>query len=422
MVRMARLIAALLAFALAPFGAAAQTAWPPEVGLELVLDPMPERPFVGEMMLATLRGRYIGNVALEHLEVPGFEDFSWMQLGAPVWSEQRIDNRATKVFEQRLAFFPQRESALTIGPITHQLTFAGQGQRVEMVATSASVAVEALAPPLVTGKVWWLPARAVTVRDEWEPEPDALAPEAWTHRTVTIEVAGLPPQALPPAPAMAAGGLFSFIDPEERSVRLTTDGPVSTVIWHYRMQPQSDAPADLDDIPVAWFDTGARVNREIVLRGREIAFAGTALPSEPGPIARNAVRVGVLGGAALGLALLLPGLGARRGPVFARAPALFAIARQVTRLRLAEFRRDGALARDALCRMQRARGVDPATSPALKRLDRHLFGPDPGDAPISGLTRAALAEIGNRFRRARRRATVGADCDAEPPGVVHPGG
>lgn len=393
---MVRLLVALLFFALP---AAAQVAWPPEAKLELRLDPMPEGPLVGEMMLATLHGEYIGNVALERLEVPGFEDFSWLQLAPPVWTEQRIDNRATKVVEQRLAFFPRRAGALEIGSIAHHLTFAGQGQRVEVTAASAPVPVVVGAPLAgPAGKIsqtaagGWLPARAVTVEDVWEPEPNRLKPEEWTRRRVTIEVTGLPPQALPPAPPMAAGGLFSFVDPEERSVRLTPEGPVSTVIWHYRMQPQSDAPADLDDIPIQWFDTGARIPRRIVLEGREIAFAASALPREPGPVARVSIRLGLVGGVLVAGALLLPGVGARRGTVPRRARRAVVLVAAVARLRWAEWRGDGGAARAALLDLLRARERDAEGSAALARLDLGLFGPGSGRADLSGLTRAALRE------------------------------
>ena len=379
-----------LTLLLAGLPAAAETAWPPETRLRLLLDPAPP-PVMGEMVLATLRGEYIGNVALEHLSVPALDGFGWLQLTPPVWREERIANRLTKVFEQRLALFPRRAGALTIGPITHALTFAGEGpRRLAVEAVTEPVAIEVAYPPDLGGTTW-MPARSVSVTDDWDPEPDTLAPEQWTRRTVTIEVAGLPPESLPPAPSMAAGGLFSFVDPEERSVKLTPDGPISTVVWHYRMQPQSDAPADLDDIPISWFDTGARVGREEVLEGREVAFAASALPRAPGLLARRAIPVGLGGGLLLGLGVLLPRLGPGRGRGVGWARRRFALGRAVAALCIADARRDAPRARAALVSLLRASGVDPAASGALARIDRHLFAPGGGDWP--SLSRAAVAEV-----------------------------
>ncbi len=387
MVRAFRLLVVLAAFAPPP--GLTQPAQAPEATLELVLDPMAEAPYVGEMILATLRGRYPGAVALEDLELPPIEGFGWMQLGSPQWSEQR-SGRRTSVFELRLAFFPQESGLLTIAPITHRLTFASGGGRAEAAATSAPVALE-VKPGLATGEEWWLPARAVAVRDEWEPAPDRLGPQEWTVRTVTLEVAGQPPHALPAPPPMYAGGLFTFEDPEERGVRLTPEGPISTVVWRYRMQPQTGAPAHLDDIPIPWFDTQARSGRSLLLEGRQISFAATAFPREPGPLARWSVPGGALAGAAVGLALLLPRLGLRRRRAVGRVGRALASLRQAARIARAERAGNGPAARAALLAFLRLRGGDPARSQALLDLDRTLFGPQTGEPPsLKGLTRTAL--------------------------------
>lgn len=399
---MIRLVLALLAaLALLPRGAAAETGWPPVVKLALVPDPLPPGgPVLGEMLLATLRGEYVGNVAKEDLQVPAFDGWSWMQLGAPVWTDARIDSRATKVYEVRFAFFPQQTGRQTIGALTHHLTFAGAGNvRLEVAATSAPVAIDVAPPPpppvVATGmrQPFWMPARAVRLTDAWEPAPDRIAPGGWTRRTVTLEVAGLPPEALPPAPQMAAGNLFSFADGEERTVERTPEGPVSNAVWRYRMQPQSTVPADLDNIPVTWFDTGSRVWREEMLRGAEVAFIGTALPKAPGPAARRAIPVGLALGALVGGLGLLPGLGLRRSSALGRLRRRAALWRAAFALRLAEARRDPVAARRALLALLRAGGADPAASAALDRLDRHLFGPPGRSGPdLAGLTRAALRE------------------------------
>lgn len=398
MIRLALLL--LAALALVPRPATAETGWPPSGELRLLPDPLPAGgPVLGEMVLATLRGEYVGNVAKETLDVPAFDGWSWMQLGAPVWSQERIASRATNVYEVRLAFFPQRTGPQAIGPIAHHLTFAGSGGRVTLDIRSAPVTLDIAPPPpppaVATGlrQPFWMPARAVRLTDAWDPAPDRIAPGEWTRRTVTLEVAGLPPEALPSAPQMAAGNLFSFTDGEERTVERTPDGPNSRVVWRYRLQPQSTVPADLDNIPVPWFDTAARVWRDEMLRGAEIAFAGTALPRAPGLAARRAIPAGLAAGALVGGLLLLPGLGLRRGGAAGRLRRWAAVRRAALALRWAEARRDPVRARRALLALLAARGADPAASGALHRLDRALFGrPDQDATDVRGLTRQALRE------------------------------
>lgn len=406
-----RALLLVLALILAPV-ARAETAWPPEVKLALLLDPAP--PVVaGEMVLASLRGEYVGNVAKETLEIPTFAGWSWMQLTPPVWSDGRIGTRATKIYEVRLAFFPQHAGRQEIGAITHHLTFAGNGQRLTIDAASAPVVLDVAEPPpppaTATGLrvPFWMPARAVRVTDTWEPAPDRIPPGDWARRTVTLEVAGLPPEALPSAPPMAAGNLFSFVDSDERSVRRTAEGPVSTVVWRYRMRPGSSYPADLDNIPVAWFDTGARVWREEMLRGAEIAFEGNSLPKAPGPAARRAVPAGLAAGVVLGLAMLLPGLGLRRSGAGRWVRRRLGLWRAVLSLRLAEAAGDRARARRALLALLRLRGVAPSGSGALARLDAELFGRAGGGGGLKGLTRRALRELRGRGGEAAERETPG---------------
>ena len=327
-----------------------------EATLELALDPAPQPPYQGEMVLATLRGRYVGNVALEEIAFPPILDFSWLQLTPAEWTQERVGARAVNSFELRLAFYPERHGALTIPSIRHALTLSDGAARREVTAASAPVEIAvAQRPP--TGTEWWIAARDVTLRDEWEPRPDRLAPQEWTYRTVTLEVDGQPPYALPGAPPMYAGGLFTFEEPEERTVRLTADGPVSTIVWRYRMKPQTDAPADLDDIPISWFDTEARQGRSLLLEGRYIAFAASALPRTPGPVARWGAPVGALAGVGLGAALAGSRLGVGRSGAAGRLRRRMAAARAAARLGLAERRGDAAGARAALLALvARARG------------------------------------------------------------------
>ncbi len=394
---MVKALAALLTLLalLAPFASAQPL---PEAQLDLVLDPAPHPPFEGEMVLATLRGRYVGNVARDELVFPPIDDFDWMQLTPPEWSQQRVGQRAVNSFALRLAFFPRRDGPRNIPPIEHALTFVDGNQRRDVTAVSPPVSI-AVEPRPATGTEWWLPARGVTVRDEWAPRPDRLAPDEWTVRTVTLEVAGQPPHTLPSAPPMYAGGLFTFGEPDERTVRLTADGPVSTIIWRYRMKPQTDAPADLDEIPLSWFDTEARAGRSLLLEGRHVGFAASVLPREPGPVARWSVPAGALAGFGLGLALLAPRLGLRRGAAMGRVRRAVTAIASALRLAIAERRADGPSARAALLGLIHARGADPEGSGALAELDARLFGPPGGADPVpAGLTRRALAEGGGRRR------------------------
>ena len=167
----------LLLVFLMPIAALAQSkiVRPDELGLTVELDHSEHRPFTREMILITIRGVYRRHITRETLRQPDLEGFSWAQLGADTWAEERIDGKQVKTFERRMAIYPDRPGRLTIGAFTHDLTLTDEGDDwFEHSISSDPLTIEVAAAPAWDG--WWFPVRSLRVSDNWSNPPALLTP------------------------------------------------------------------------------------------------------------------------------------------------------------------------------------------------------------------------------------------------------
>lgn len=366
-------------------------------GLRLLL-PDGTRPVVGEMIPVTLRGEYTSRIALETLTFPSSEDYDWLQLARDQWRDEEIEGRTVRVFERRLAVFPRHAGTLTLGPVEHHLTVVDEKNLrapLDVVAPPVSLAI---AP--YPGEGAPLSARQLTVEDALSAAPGALRDGETLVRRVTLTAAGTLPHSLPPRPVLRAPWLISFAAPEQRDMRPTPAGPVTTVVWEWHLRPTTGEPGVLPPVPIPWFDTASREMRKAEIPALPFGYAsfhdnrsGTGrLPA--GPMAAG-VAAGIAG-ALTGLGLCLAGLAPRR-----RAPLLRALRRlspiDPTRQRLKRAARSGDLlairrACDAYLRRRRDLGLKESGCETVA-LDAALYGRTAGEGAFDrqAAVRAVLA-------------------------------
>jgi hypothetical protein len=292
-------------------------------GLRLLL-PQGARPVVGEMIPVTLRGEYTSRIALETLTFPNSEDYDWLQLARDQWRDEEIGGRTVRVFERRLAIFPRHAGTLMMGPVTHHLTVVDEKNLRAPLDVAAPAVSLAVAP--YPGEGVPLSARTLTVEDTLSAAPGALRDGETLVRRVTLRAEGTLPHMLPPRPVLRAPWLISFAAPEQRDMRPTAAGPVTTVVWEWHLRPTTGEPGVLPPVAIPWFDTASRTMRTAEIPALPFGYAsfhdnrsGTGrLPA--GPTAAG-VAAGIAGALA-GLGLCLAGMSPRR-----RVPLLRALRR-----------------------------------------------------------------------------------------------
>ncbi|MGC9420328.1 MAG: hypothetical protein ACP5EN_15305, partial [Rhodovulum sp.] len=350
---MKRLLA-LLILILSAHLAAAQTdiVTEGELSLTVTVEPGAAAPYVGELVLVTIHGRYTRHIARESLAQPELDGFSWMQLGYDYWYDTTVRGKKVKNFRRRMALFPQRAGRLTIAPYIHKLDLIDSANRwFPHEIRSSPVTIEVLPAPAPPDR--WLPLKRLEISDQWSNAPDQLAPGAGVLRVIRVEATGIAPEMLPPMPDLTSPSGDIFPHPEKRLVELSPDGPVAIAFWRWTIRPSGPVSAIVEPFSLDYYDTLARVPRRVTISPTRVAYAEAAPAGDTAaapPVVGRLHRGAVLGGLGAGLVLGLGGLLAGR--------ALPRPAEMAARLRLRAALRHGARSGDLAALRRAAAGLD----------------------------------------------------------------
>lgn len=385
-----RLLALLLCLLAQSALAQSRDVAPEDLHLEVTVAGSGATPFTQEMVLVTIRGSYRRHITRERLEQPPLEGFNWMQLGTDAWHEEAVRGRPVKVFERRMALFPERAGRLEIGPFVHHLTLTDEtGNWFDHDVRSAPVAIEVAPAPATDG--WWFPVRRLQISDEWSNAPDQLAPGEGVLRVIRLEAVGASPDMIPPMPELHSPSGMVFAHPEKRLVELSPEGPVTYAFWRWTVRPGNGASAILEPIDVPFYDTRDRVARVARISAQRVAYEQAAPPA------------GGMDGAPE--AAGLPGWGAALAAAAAFAAGLAALlaGRRMTgrmprpldplalRLRARARAGDGAGLRRAAAAMLRRDGPQPERERLLSQLDSALFARGAAPVDLREFARAFVA-------------------------------
>lgn len=379
---------------------------PNELELTVEVDATEHTPFTREMVLITIRGVYRRHITREELIQPDLEGFSWTQLGDDLWLEERINGEKVKTFRRRMALYPDRPGTLEIGAFQHKLTLTDEGDdwfehQIASEPTRIDVA------PAPEGTEWWLPVKGLRVSDQWSNAPDQLQAGEGVLRVVRVEALGVTPEMLPPMPDLNSPSAMIFPHPEKRLIELTPEGPQSFAYWRWTIRPSNDTSAIVEPIRFQYFDTIARVEREVTINAQRIAYGNVTPSAEPvaGPAAQPAGLPGwPLGLVAMvifagGVLLAFRGYRPDRLALIRRWRWLDPLARSLLQ---AARRGDAAALRRAARMLIKRDGETPAQVAAMAELDRFIFAPQTqGErADLGRLGRALLSQ-----QNARRTST-----------------
>ncbi|SON55369.1 hypothetical protein HDIA_1828 [Hartmannibacter diazotrophicus] len=340
-----------------------------------------EQPVAGEMILVTLRGEYTHMITLEELILPKSADFDWVQLSRDRWQDEQVEGRSVRVFERRLAIFPRHGGDLRLGPLTHRLTIMDGAGRTEMPVEAKAVTISVAPYP---GEAGLLSASNLTVEDALSTEPGALRDGETLVRKVTLRAEGTLPQMLPPRPVIREPWLISFTAPEERTMKPTPGGPVTTVTWEWHLRPKTGEPGVIPPIEIPWFDTSQRRMRMAEIPAIPLGYqsfhanqTGTdRLPGKEAGLATAAVGLGL----AVGIVGALAGLGGQsRSDLNRRLRRLAPFDRSRWQVRRAARSGDLLDLRAAAARyLDRRHGLGlPVSGTETRELDRALYGREP---------------------------------------------
>lgn len=401
----------------------------PSIGrVEVTLELPKDVPYVGEMIILKMRTTIRGDVALDEIRQPPFTNFNWQQLGRDKPIRVMADGYNVPGYERDIAIFPQQAGRLIIDPFVRHVTMiVGANQRVLADFASKPVFVDVQRYEGINKSAdWWLPAKAVTIKETWSPRPDEIEPGKVGRRTVTLEAEGTTADRLPPPPVMHVPGVITFTGPATRETILTADGPIARATYQWDVRPVSNSPAKMPAIHVPWFDITERRMRDAAIGEQWVSYLGAEGVHhrvDRSLLARLAGWGPLLAGfAGLAWALGVAGVmtsGTPRRAWFAHKPHALKALRRGAR------HADPIAVKAALMALRRSHSgwwsrveSDPDLKSQLAALDKALFAATPASTPPLKPLTARVIRLWNAhpMMSGRSRANALISMDGPVPG------
>jgi len=229
-----------------------------DIFMELTAEP--DVVYAQAQILFTLRlyiGVSTGRATLTAPETTGVEAIV-EKLGEDSNYQTTRGGRNFYVRERRYAVFPQEPGALTIGPVTFEaMVIPDRGfSRVQRFRSDVLdlMVQPAVAPPAELTGATWLPARQVTLSEQWsEPDRD-LAVGIPRTRTIVVEGVGLLETQLPEVSLDPQSGVRQYADRPELSREVTPEGLKSRRSVSYAVIAQASGEVALSGVRLPWWN------------------------------------------------------------------------------------------------------------------------------------------------------------------------
>lgn len=216
-----------------------------------------------------------------------------------------------RVVQQNYVMTPQRSGTLTIEPVELKATVPvpvdgpmpsemarllgranvpmpwlngalTRGQ--DVTVHSAPLKVEVLARP-GDAQGWFLPARRVTLADDWSPELAKAKVGETLTRTLTLEAVGASPNQLPPLDLPDVAGVRQYQEDSRTDASMIGGEPGATLVKTVSVVPTQAGAVTLPAVTVGWWNTVTKSQDYATLPPVTFTVAPAAAPAAPPPAA-----------------------------------------------------------------------------------------------------------------------------------------
>jgi hypothetical protein len=266
---------------------------PADIFMELTAEP--EAAYAQAQILFTLRlfiGVSTGRATLTAPETSGVEAIV-EKLGEDSQYQTARGGRNFVVRERRYAVFPQQAGTLTLGPVTFEaMVIPDRGfSRVQRFRSDVlELAVQpAVAPPPALAGATWLPAKRVTLTEQWSDDGDELAVGVPRTRTIVVEGVGLLETQLPDVQLGQQAGVRQYADQPELEREVTGEGLVSRRSVSLAVIAQTSGELTLSDVRLPWWNVAEQRWEVAELPARTLRVTPSAEADTAEPVAAPAV-------------------------------------------------------------------------------------------------------------------------------------
>ena len=219
-------------------------------------------PWVQSQVLISVRVFEGLDILDGSLDNPRGVDLQVERLGEDSVSRQTIDGRQYKVTERQFAVFPQRSGELTVEPVTLSVTvpvqsnqprgFFSPSRRLTRRSDPITLNVQARPPG---GALWWLPARDLTLANEWQGDPMAAQVGQPLTRTLVLRAEGVLDTQLPEIDIPAINDVSVYAEEPRVAMASTATGLIAEQRINWALIPQRSGTLTMPAVSIDWFNT-----------------------------------------------------------------------------------------------------------------------------------------------------------------------
>jgi hypothetical protein len=215
------------------------------------------------------------------------------QLGEPRTYEKLLNGVRHGVIELRYAIFPQQSGELSIPALQFSATVASAGQsndfnpfgqpgRLNRVKSAALALQVKPKPADYPADAAWLPARALTISESWNPPLSTVKVGDSLTRSLKLSAEGLSSAQLPPLPASQSTGLRSYPDQPQLSNQINEQGLQGSREEREALVPNRTGTIELAAIDVPWWNTQTDQLEHLSLPAQQLeVIANPEQPVQP---------------------------------------------------------------------------------------------------------------------------------------------
>ncbi|WP_426417440.1 BatD family protein [Aestuariirhabdus sp. LZHN29] len=249
-----------------------------------------EEVYVQQQIIYTLR--IVHSVPLfddSQLSDLKIENAIVQSLGEPTARSEVINGTRHGVFELQYAIYPQRSGDLVIPSQIFTATAADQANRFDpfqprpgkrLAIRSPEISIRVNAAPPDRNESPWIPARELTLQQQWSGDPTELKVGDSITRTLILQADGLTFAQLPPLVAAQIDGLNAYPDKPQSENRRSENGILGTTRLSSAYVATEPGEYQLPSITLEWFDTQLGESRMATLPEQVITVIAPAAPKQ----------------------------------------------------------------------------------------------------------------------------------------------
>ena len=194
--------------------------------------------------------------------------------------EAILNGRSYNVFERLYALFPQESGAVEISPARFEARVLRNGRiSGRKVFQSEPIVIDVKPippPPDEFPDAAWLPAKSVTLSEEWSREPDSLPAGEPITRRLTVSALGQLSTQIPVIDVAVSDSVKVYPDKPELRVNAESGGILASRTDQYAMIGVRPGALAMPDLELPWWDIAEGAWKVARLPGRSIDILPSA--------------------------------------------------------------------------------------------------------------------------------------------------